>query len=453
MTDREPSSRGLFGPVLWRGEAFTATTDAAWLAAMLDAEAALAGAQADVGLASAEQAAVVVAACRPEAFDLDELGRRAVAGANPVIALVATLSAAVHAIDPDAASLVHRGATSQDIVDTAAMLVSRAALMAVAQDLRQAVQRAAALADAHRTLAMAGRTLGQHAAPITFGLKAAGWASGLAAAGRRVERCVGEVPAAQLGGAVGTLSVYGTAGPGVLGAFARRLALAEPTLPWHAERTRIAELAGVLGLAAGAMAKVAGDVLLLSQTEVAEVRDTAAGRGGSSAMPHKRNPVAAVAVLAAARTVPGEVATLLATMAQEHERAAGSWHAEWLPLTAALRSTGSAAAWLVDVLSHLEPVPAAMAANLARSGTLLYAESAAAALSPALGRTAAQALVEQACAEALADGLELRVVLAGRAEVRAVLDGAALDAVFTPGSVSGATGAFIDRVLSEVRAW
>ena len=453
MSDAATSERGLFGPVLSRGAAFAATTDAAWLQAMLDAEAALAVAQADAGLATVAHAAVVAAACRAEAFDLDALGRDAVDGANPVIPLVRALSTAVAAVDPAAAQLVHRGATSQDIIDTAAMLVSRAALAALAGDLRLAVRRAVQLSETHRHLAMVGRTLGQHAAPITFGLKAAGWTSGLVAAGRRVERAMAELPAVQLGGAVGTLSVYGRSGPAVLAAFASRLGLAEPVLPWHTERSRIAELAGVLGLAAGAAAKVAGDVVLLAQTEVAEVRDTAASRGGSSAMPHKRNPVAAVSVLAAARTVPGEVATLLGSMAHEHERAAGAWHAEWQPLTTALRSTGSAAAWLVDVLEHLEPVPVAMAANLARTGGLLYAEAATAALAPGLGRLEAQRLVEQACTEALAGGRQLRAVLGGLPDVTAVLGEAALDAVFSPGSVAGSTDTFIDRALADARAF
>lgn len=453
MNEPTTSHRGLFGPVLSRGDVFAATTDAAWLQAMLDAEAALAAAQADVGLGSAAHAAVVAAACRAEAFDVEALGRGAVDGANPVIPLVRALSAAVAAVDPSAAQLVHRGATSQDIVDTAAMLVSRAALAVLVADLRRAVHRAAQLADTHRHLAMAGRTLGQHAAPITFGLKAAGWTSGLVAAGRRAERALAELPAVQLGGAVGTLSVHGPSGPAVLAAFARRVGLAEPVLPWHTERSRIAELAGVLGLVAGAAAKVAADVVLLAQTEVAEVRDTAAGRGGSSAMPHKRNPVAAVSVLAAARTVPGEVATLLASMAHEHERAAGAWHAEWLPLIAALRSSGSAVTWLVDVLEHLEPVPTAMAANLARTGGLLYAEAAAAALAPALGRLEAQRSVEQACSEALADGRPLRVVLGERPEVVAALGEAGLDAAFSPVSVAGSTDTFIDRALADARAF
>jgi len=212
-------------------------------------------------------------------------------------------------------------------------------------------------------------------------------------------------------------------------------------------------VAAALATVAGAVAKVAGDVVLLAQSEVGEVRDRAEGRGGSSAMPNKRNPVAAIAARAAAQTVPGPVATLFAAMAHEHERAAGAWHAEWLPLRAALRATGSAVAWTVDMLEHLEPVPAAMAANLARAGGLLHAETVAAALAHALGRPAAQQLVEQAAAEASARGIPLRLVLSNRDIVRAVLDTDALDALFRSDAARGATEVFIDRAVTDARAW
>jgi 3-carboxy-cis,cis-muconate cycloisomerase len=468
-----PGGTGLFGPVLHNGPVAALTDDTAWLRALLAFEAALAEAQADAGLATSAEAAAVRQACRPDAFDVDELGRAARADGNPVIALVRRIVALVEAdtgaTRPSgaavvagsaggAASLVHRGATSQDALDTAAMLLTVDALDAVEGDLRRALAAAVALAEAGRDQPMAGRTLGRQAAPITFGFKAASWAVGLARAGRGVARVRREVPAVQLGGAVGTLSVLGDRGPAVVSALARRLGLGEPAVAWHTERSRIGELAGALAVVAGAVAKVAGDVVLLGQSEVAEVRDTEPGRGGSSAMPHKRNPVAAVAARASAASVAGPVAVLLGSMAHEHERAAGPWHAEWLPLVEALRSTGSAVAWLADALEHLEPDPAAMAANLARDGGLLQAETVAAGLAPLLGRLPAQDVVRLAADDARARSVSLRTALGARPEIARLVTGgmvgeATLDRWCDPATAVGTASAAVDRALAEVRRW
>jgi 3-carboxy-cis,cis-muconate cycloisomerase len=331
----------MFDGVLARGRVARAVSDEAWLRAMLAAEAALARAQ---GLP--EEVVEAIAGAR---LDPGELGERAAESGNPVVPLVEALR---RLAGPD----VHRGATSQDILDTAAMLVVAVALEPLGEDLAAAADAAARLAEEHRATPMIGRTLLQQAVPTTFGLKAAGWAAGLDAARGRLAAFR---PAAQLGGPAGTLDGLGT---DALARYAAALGLEEPVLPWHTDRTRIAELAGGLGAAAGAIAKPAGDVVLLAQTEVGEVREAAPG--GSSSMPHKRNPVAAVSARACARQAPGLVATLLAAMEHEHERAAGAWHAEWAPLRALLVSTGSAAAWLRSCLEGLEVDAGRMHANL-----------------------------------------------------------------------------------------
>jgi len=419
---------GLFGEVLARGRVRAGTTDLAWLQAMLDVEAALARAQAAAGVIAAEHAESIAAACRAERYDVDALGAQAAEVGNPAAPLVRALRAEVG--DPAAAD-VHRGATSQDIVDSATMLVARGALEALLDDLGGAAEAAARLAGEHRATVMAGRTLLQQAVPISFGLKAAGWLVGLDEAAQRLDAVRRTRLAAQLGGAAGTLSAQGDAGIDVLSRFARELELAEPVLPWHTTRTRIAELATALGEASGAMAKIAGDVVLLAQTEVGEVREGGGDRGGSSAMPHKHNPVAAISALAGARQAPGLVANLLAAMEHEHERAAGAWHAEWGPLRELLRATGSAAAWLRDCLEHLEVDPERMRANL---DDAMLAERVAA----AMGRADATDRVR----EALAAGRSLGDV------ARDHLSAEETDRVLDPATYLGATDQLIDRALS-----
>ena len=350
------SDPGLFDGVLARGAVRAEVDDGAWLQAMLDVEAALARAQGSL------HAATIAACAQCELFDAGRLGAEAGLTANPIVPLVGALR---DRVGDEAAPDVHRGATSQDILDSAAMLMAHRALGPLLDDLRGAADASAALAERHRQTAMAGRTLLQQAVPTTFGLKAAGWMTALDEAAARLRAVRRERLAVQLGGAAGTLAALGDTGPDVLAALARELGLVEPALPWHTDRTRIAELAGALGEACGAAGKPAADVVLLAQNEVAEVREGGdPRRGGSSAMPHKRNPVAAVSALACARQAPGLVATLLQSMVGEHERAAGAWQAEWRPLTELLRLTGSAAAWVRDCLEHLEVDAERMRANL-----------------------------------------------------------------------------------------
>jgi len=351
---------GLFDEVLARGVVRVAVGDRTWLTAMLAVEAALAKAQAEFGLIPAEAAAAIVGACaQPSDYDVVRLAREAADHGNPVLPLVRMLR---DAVPPEAFPCVHFGATSQDIMDTAAMLVARRAIGPLLADLNGAAEAAARLAQSHRDVPAAGRTLLQHAVPTTFGLKAAGWLVALDEVAGRLAELQRTRLAVQLGGAAGTLAGYGEHALDVVAAMARELNLAVPLLPWHTDRTRIADLACVLGTTAGVIAKVARDVTLLAQSEVGEVAEAAPG--ASSAMPHKRNPVAAIAAAACAAQAPGLVATLLAAMAHEHERAAGAWHAEWRPLRELFVAVGSAAAWLRTSLAGLTVDRAAVAANL-----------------------------------------------------------------------------------------
>ncbi len=403
------------------------------LQAMLDAEAALAAACAEVGLVPQDAADEIAAACRAELYDAAALAADTRAAGNPAIPLVRALTAR---LSPAAAAHVHRGATSQDIIDTAMSLTARRSVPAIVADLRRAADRCAVLAAQHRTTPMAGRTLLQQAVPTTFGLKAAGWmaaldkaATALAAADERL--------AAQLGGAAGTLAALGDDGPAVAAAFARRLGLAAPVLPWHADRTGPATLAAALGIAAGACGKAGLDIVLLAQTEVGEAHEAGEGRGGSSTMPHKRNPVAAVAAIAAARRAPGLVSTMLAVMPQEHERAAGGWQAEWETMPALLAVAAEAATAIAESLERLVVDAGRMHANLTLAGDLPLAEAATTQLTPALGRAAAHALVEEACRRAAAEGASLAATLAAA--------GHAVD--LAPEHYLGAAPALVDAAL------
>ena len=491
----------MFDGVLARGPVASAVADNAWLAACLEVEAALARVEARAGLIRADDADRIVRACRPELFDAVELGTAAAGSGNPVVPLVAALRARVSEERADegpeggsleggvtdvagirarsatsaanaggadsrrAAAAVHFGATSQDILDTAAMLVVARAIDAALVDLDAAADAAAALADAHRYTIIIGRTLLQHALPTTFGAKAAGWLGGLDAAARRLREVRAERLAVQLGGATGTLAALGeprgargqaTDIDAILRDFAAVLGLAEPVGPWHAERTRIAELAGALGETAAAIAKPALDLVLLAQGDVGEIADADPDRGTSSTLPQKRNPVAAIAARACAVQAPGLVATLLAVAgAGEHERAAGAWQAEWRPMTELLRSVGSAAAWLRDALEHVMVDAERMRANLHATGGIPLAERVVNALAPLVGHEAATRAVRRAVRRAATDSLGTSRpfvdALLGDSLVAAHLDAARLDELLDPATYLGAAGLFIDRALAAHR--
>ncbi|USY22939.1 3-carboxy-cis,cis-muconate cycloisomerase [Nocardiopsis exhalans] len=439
---------GLFDGVLNHGPLGALTDDTAWLQALLDAEAALARALADTGHITDQQAESIAAACQADRFDPAALGRAAEGGGNPVIPLVKQLTAHVHQTDPEAARHVHLGATSQDIMDTAAMLLFRRAGQVLRTEMSALITDLHGLADHHRTTPMPGRTLLQQALPTTFGAVAAGWAAGLTGAAERLADVLTHHLAAQLGGAVGTLASLEPHGPAVAAAFAERLGLPEPLLPWHTERGRITEIAAALGRVCGAVGTTALDIVLLAQTEVGELTEEGgSGVGGSSTMPHKRNPVAAVSALAAARQAPGLVATLFAAQIQEHQRAAGAWHAEWLPLTDLLRRTGSAVSWLRVSVQRLRVHPDRMRANLDLTGGLALSERLTTDLAPELGRLEAHRRVTDACREAVDQGLDPVEVLAEH--LRGLRTRERISALLDPAAYLGAAPVFTDRVTGR----
>jgi len=467
MPDHEkPNARGLFGGVFARGG--VEADDTAWLQAMLDAEAGLARALERAGLAPAGAGEAVTAAARAGNFDPNELGGLAALTGNPVPGLARALA---RQVPQTAVSAVHRGATSQDIVDTAAMLLAKRAIDVIAADLARAADAAAGLATAHRDSIMIGRTLLQQAVPVTFGLVAAGWLTSLDEARAGLDS-VGPRLAVQFGGAAGTLASLGEAGQRVTALLATELGLAVPVLPWHTDRLRIIDLGTALARVAAVLGKIARDVTLLAQSEVGEVSEgggpadaradqrgadqqapaASPRRGGSSAMPHKRNPVASIAILGCTRQVPGLLATLAAASEQELQRAAGAWHAEWEPLTALLRLTGSASSWAADLLPGLVVDTSRMAANLAATKGLPLAEHVSSLLAGVLGGAQAHDLVAEAGARATSAGLPLRDVLLAVPKLEERLSSAGItaeqiDSALEPSGYLGATDAFITAAI------
>jgi 3-carboxy-cis,cis-muconate cycloisomerase len=414
-----------------------AVSDRAWVQGMLDAERALARACAAAGLVPDEAAGRIAEACHAELYDPERLAEEGRAVGNPAEPLVRALR---EAVGPDAADGVHLGATSQDVVDTAAMLVSRDASALVLGELDRLADRCAELARAHRSTPMAARTLLQQAVPTTFGLKAAGWLVGVTEARRGLAAVREERLTAQLGGAAGTLAALGDDALEVARRYAEELGLREPTLPWHANRQRVAELGAALDAAAGAAGKVGLDVALLAQAEVGEVAEAAPG--GSSTMPQKRNPVSSALAVAGARLAHAHASVLLAGLVHEHERAVGSWHAEWEALAGALAFAGGAAAAAADALTGLKVDAERMRRNLDASGGLVVAERVSFVLTPRLGRSEAHALVAEA-----ARARSFREALL--ADERVGLSADELDSVLDPAGYLGSAGALVDRVLSE----
>ena len=423
-----------------------ATSDRAWLQAMLDAEAALAASEAEAGLIPGKAAEAIGEACDAGDFDLEAVGLDAHRVAVPVVPLVRALR---DRLDDETAGYAHYGATSQDIMDTAGMLVARRALTAIDEEADGVAAACAGLAEEHRETLMAGRTLLQHGLPTTFGLKAAGWLDSVVSARARL----GSVSlAVQFGGAAGTLASLGEGGERVVALVAKRLELEDPAIPWHTARLRVADLGASLALMAGALEKISLDVVLLSQTEVAEVAEASGGgRGGSSTLPHKRNAVGSVLAIACARRVRGAAGVLLAAMPQEHERAAGAWQSEWGPLTEALAMTGGAAGAVREALDGLEVRADRMRENLEATGGLLMAESVVAALGERVGRGRARELVDAASDRALDAGTPLREQLVGNPGVSAELSEQEIDRALDPAGYLGSADAFIDRALSRYR--
>lgn len=431
----------MFDELLLPTEFREATSDVAWLQALLDAEAALAAAAARAGLIPADAAEAVAAACRAEAFDPAAIGEAGRTAGNPVEPLVRALA---EAVGDGAADYVHWGATSQDILDTGAMLVARRVLDLLLAQVDVAASRCAELASEHRATPMVGRTLLQHAVPTTFGARAAGWLVALVEVRTALARVRAERLAVQLGGAAGTLAAFGDRGEDVLRHYAEWLGLAEPAVPWHTDRTRVGELAAALALTAGVVEKVARDVILLAQTEVGEVAEGSAG--GSSTMPHKQNPVRSTLAIACARQVLGGTVVLLGAMPQEHERAAGAWHAEWPALKSALAYAGGAVSALADILTGVRVDTERMRANLALLGDAVMAERLSFALADRLGRRDAHDLVRRASDVAQGSGTTLRDAIL--AEERNELTPAELDELLDPTTYLGSADRFVDRALA-----
>jgi 3-carboxy-cis,cis-muconate cycloisomerase len=467
---QKPNERGLFGGVFARGG--VEVSDTAWLQAMLDTEAGLARALERAGLAPAGSGAAVTTAARADNFDPNELGGLAALTGNPVPGLARALA---RRVPQTAVSSVHRGATSQDIVDTAVMLLAKRASDVMLADLAVAAEAAVGLAEEHRASIMIGRTLLQQAVPVTFGLVAAGWLTSLDEAREGLDAVRSQRLAVQFGGAAGTLASLGEAGQRVAALLAEELGLALPVLPWHTDRLRIIDLGAALARVAAALGKIARDVTLLAQSEVGEVSEgggpaasrgpeqasrgpepqapaASPRRGGSSAMPHKRNPVASIAILGCTRQVPGLLATLAMATEQELQRAAGAWHAEWEPLTALLRLTGSAASWGAELLPGLVVDTSRMAANLAATKGLPLAEHVASLLVGVLGGAQAHDLVAEAGARAVGAGLPLQDVLLAVPKLEERLSAAGItpeqiESALEPSGYLGATDAFITAAL------
>jgi 3-carboxy-cis,cis-muconate cycloisomerase len=432
-------------------EAEAAFSDRARLQGMLDFEAALARAQAKLGVVPDKAGPAIGAKARAELFDLGQLAQATATAGNPAIPMVKRLTALVGEDDPEAARFVHWGATSQDAMDTGLVLQLRAFLGPLEADLTRLAAALARLAETHRRTPMVGRTWLQHALPVTFGLKAAGWLDAIQRHRQRLSELKLRLLVVQLGGAAGTLASLGDKGIDVMQALAAELDLAVPALPWHGARDRVAELATFLGLLAGTLGKIARDVALLMQTDVGEAFEPAGeGRGGSSTMPHKRNPVACAAVLAAAVRAPNLVATMLAGMVQEHERGLGGWHAEWETLPELAVLTAGALRWTAETVEGLEVDPARMRANLDVTRGLIMAEAVQMALGARLGRQQAHGLIERASKRAVAEGRHLKDALLAEPEVTAQLSAADLDRLLDPLTYTGTAQMMIDRALAAV---
>lgn len=411
---------------------------------LLEFEAALAQAEARAGVIPAAAAAAIARVCLVENIDITELYRAAGSAGTIVIPLVQALTSQ---LEDEPRKYIHWGATSQDAIDTAIMLQMRAGLDQLIDDLLAICASCAALATAHRQTLMAGRTLLQQALPIPFGLKAARW---LALTTRQVQAlwfCRKHQLALQFGGAAGTLAAFGDQGLEVARLLGDALGLQVPELPWHTERDRVAQIAAALGVVAGATAKIAQDVVLLAQSEVGEVSEASAeGKGGSSAMPQKRNPVDATFALASARMATGQVPVVLTAMVQEHERAVGGWQAEWAAIPELFCATAGAVGRVRSVVAGLQVDTEQMHANLEQSGGLLMAEAVTMALAAHIGRPEAQRHVKQSI-EKVQAGISFRQALHDDSAILALLGSEGIDQALDPARYLGSANALIDNAL------
>jgi 3-carboxy-cis,cis-muconate cycloisomerase len=417
---------------------------------MLDFEAGLARAEGRAGVIPADAAQAISAVCRVDLYDVPSLLQETASVGAVVTPFVRALTAKAGS---EAGRYVHWGSTTQDVIDTALVLQMRDGLDLLEAGLLEIGGYCAALAEEHRQTPMAGRTLLQQALPVTFGLRAARWLALVTRQIQKLRAVRSEALALQFGGAAGTLASLGADGARVAELLAEELHLPAPDLPWHGERDRVAEVAAALGILAGAMGKIAQDVLLLSQTEVGEVSEGAApGKGGSSTLPHKRNPVDSVGAAAAARLAQSLVPVILGSMIQEHERAVGGWQAEWAALPEIFRYTSAAVEKIRLTLAALEVHPERMRANLDLTRGLLMAESLSMVLAKQLGKQAAYQVVKEASQQAVRQGDDLESVARADARISGALSSDEIAAALDPGSYLGATDQFIDRALAAFRA-
>ncbi|MFJ7313216.1 3-carboxy-cis,cis-muconate cycloisomerase [Pseudomonas sp. NPDC098747] len=421
--------------------------------AMLDVEAALARAEARVGLIPASAVAPIENACRADLYDFAALGEAIATAGNSAIPLVKALGKQIAATDADAERYVHLGATSQDVMDSGLVLQLRQALDLIESDLAQLADSLAAQAQRHAATPMAGRTWLQHATPVTLGMKIAGWLGAVTRSRQRLRELKPRLLVLQFGGASGTLAALGEQALPIAQALAEELQLTLPEQPWHTQRDRVVEFGAVLGLIAGSLGKFGRDISLLMQTEAAEVFEPSApGKGGSSTMPHKRNPVGAAVLISAATRVPGLVSTLFSAMPQEHERSLGLWHAEWetLPEICCLVSGSLQQARLLA--QGLEVDAARMARNLDLTQGLVLAEAVSIVLAQRVGRDTAHHLLEQCCKRAVAEQRHLRTVLGDEPQVTGQLSCAELDHLMNPAHYLGQAQVWVERAVAEHNA-
>jgi 3-carboxy-cis,cis-muconate cycloisomerase len=417
---------------------------------MLDFEAALARAEARVGLIPREAVAPIEAACRAELYDFSALAVAIATAGNSAIPLVKALGKRIAGASPEAERYVHLGATSQDAMDSGLVLQLRAALNLIEADLAALGDALALQAERHADTPLAGRTWLQQATPVTLGMKLAGVLGAVTRHRQRLAELKPRLLCLQFGGASGSLAALGEQAWPVAEALAVELRLNLPDQPWHTQRDRLVELASLLGLIAGSLGKLGRDLSLLMQTEAGEVFEPAApGKGGSSTMPHKRNPVSAAVLIGAATRAPGLVSTLFAAMPQEHERSLGLWHAEWESLPELCCLVSGALQQALLVVPGLEVDAPRMRRNLELTQGLVLAEAVSIELAQRIGRDAAHHLVEQCCRQAVKEGAHLRAVLGANAEVTAQLSAAELDRLLDPAHYLGQARRWVDRALAE----
>jgi len=425
-------------------------SDQSVLQAMLDFEVALARAEARVEVVPQTAAEHIAAVAMADNFDMASLAHAMLRAGTAAIPVVKALTEKVRARHPEAARYVHWGATSQDVADTALILLLKRARPLLYDDVARLETALAELSDQHKNTVMLGRTLMQAAPPVTFGLKAAGWFAAIRRSRARIDAAFAESLIVQLGGATGTLASLGEKGVGVTEELAKELGLACPPAPWHTHRDRLATLICSCGVLTGAMGKMARDVSLLMQNEVGEVAEPGGeGRGGSSTMPHKRNPIGSTLTLAAAQRVPELVATFLSAMVQEHERAAGGWQAEWPVVAGVIQSAGLAAASMAEVAEGLTVDAQRMRTNIDATKGVIFAERAMILLGAKLGRDVAHNVLEEATRKSAIQGQHLASVLEEMPEITAHIDRATLRQLEVPEQYLGSAEAFRQALLAS----